>query len=161
MRIDHEAKKRIAAVIEKRQLKLAPLAKTIGTSYSTLWNFVYGNTENFGKLQILADALGISLDWIQYGDNGSDPRQRFHDNASPAFHASEHMHKNNFQAVTIPLSVGVELAIKAALQGGKKPADEVLDFVRESLLRLASGAKTPLTEGEFIDYAKGFLAMKK
>lgn len=160
MQMTHEAKKRIADLIEKRQLKLAPLAKKIGTSYSTLWNFIHGETENFGKIQPLADALGVSLSWIQHGGDMADTTQRYADNKASKHSAGEHFYKNEFQH-TIALDVGIELAIKAATLGGKKPSEDVLDFVRESLRRVAAGAKKPLTESEFIDYAKGFLAMKK
>lgn len=160
MHLNPEAKKRVASVIEKRQLKLAPIARKIGTSYSTLWNFVYGETENFGKIQPLADILEISLEWIQKGGDLPDPQKRFTDNTSTKHNVSEHIHKNVFHN-SISLSVGIELAIKAALSGSKTPSEDTLNFVRESLFRIASGAKKPLTETEFVDYARGFLAMKK
>jgi hypothetical protein len=61
MKVSLETKKRTAQLVEKSGLGIGLLAKKIGTSYSTLWNFLYGDTRNFGKIQELADELGLSL----------------------------------------------------------------------------------------------------
>lgn len=61
MRVTPETKKRALIYVEKSGLSIDFLAKKIGTSYSTLWNFLKGETRNFGKIQELANELGISL----------------------------------------------------------------------------------------------------
>jgi len=66
-----EVKHRLSSLIETRKVSLAPLAAKIGVSQSTLWNFIYGDTKNFSKLQRLATELNISLDWILSGDGVS------------------------------------------------------------------------------------------
>jgi lambda repressor-like predicted transcriptional regulator len=62
MQIDDEIKKKLVARIEERELKLPRLSKQLGTSYSTLWNFLYGQTINFSKLPQLAKLLDFSLE---------------------------------------------------------------------------------------------------
>ena len=68
-----EAKKRTANLVEKSGFSVGNLAKRIGTSYSTLWNFLHGDTRNFGKIQELADALGVTLYQLTTGNLDSAP----------------------------------------------------------------------------------------
>lgn len=61
MKVDDEIKKKLANRIQERSLGLTELSAKIGTSYSTLWNFLYGQTRNFSKLPQLANLLDFSL----------------------------------------------------------------------------------------------------
>lgn len=76
MRVTLETKKRAALLVEQSGLSLNALAKAVGVSYSTLWNFLNGDTRNFGKIQELADALGVSLYELTTGSFREEPSRR-------------------------------------------------------------------------------------
>lgn len=80
MKVNLETKKRAAQLVEKSGLSIGALARKIGTSYSTLWNFLYGDTRNFGKIQELADELGLTLYQLttkNLDDNAARPAPAF------------------------------------------------------------------------------------
>lgn len=68
MKIGIETKQRAARIVKERNIDVAPLARKVGVSQSTLWNFLFGKTHNFGNLQQLAVEIGVSLDWLLNGD---------------------------------------------------------------------------------------------
>lgn len=72
MNTNADIKARAVQAVENSEKKLGVTAKEIGTSYSTLWNFLYGKTGNFGSLDALATACGVKLDWLLSGTESPD-----------------------------------------------------------------------------------------
>lgn len=60
-------KKRAAAAFEDSGKSQEDAAKAIGVSQSTLWNFLYGKTKNFGNIVELCRYFEITLDWLMTG----------------------------------------------------------------------------------------------
>ncbi len=67
MDIKKEVKNRALKRADELGLTIGDLHKKIGTSYSTLWNFLKGTTGNFGKLVELANELQVPLTWLLTG----------------------------------------------------------------------------------------------
>jgi|SRR6185312_2036652 len=107
MKVDTETKQRAAQKFEQLDLKVESVAKKIGTSYSTLWNFLYGKTHNFGSLSQLAEEMGVSIEYLLTGSNTKG--SKFHNNDDETL---------------------VELAIRAEV-GREKPSEKILNFLRK------------------------------
>lgn len=131
MKVGIETKRRAAALVEKSGLGLREVAKMIGTSYSTLWNFLYGKTENFGKIQNLADILGVSLYHLTTGSFEDEPRHRVR--------AAEPMRKDAFNLTPSPVEVA-KMALLAQMEG-KDPQAAAADYVSRKSRELLKSKK--------------------
>lgn len=73
MKSDPNVKLRAAALADKlikdKKYNQETLAQAVGVSQSTLWNFLWGKTKNFGELARLADALNVSFDYLMTGSH--------------------------------------------------------------------------------------------
>lgn len=126
MKIDRKMKDIIASAIEERGLSHTAIAKKIGVGQSTLWNFIYGKTENFGKLPQLADAVGLPLATLLGKDKASPDHP-------------------------IDREVFIDAVIKAALNESETPAQKIIDLTREDLRQWINqdtevGAKSSLSQ---------------
>lgn len=66
---------RVRAEREARGLKLNELAKMIGDSYSsTISELESGRSRTTKKLRLIAEALGVSLEWLETGRGSKFPR---------------------------------------------------------------------------------------
>lgn len=107
MKIVREIKEILATEIETRGLSLTGIAREIGVSQSTLWNLVYGKTENFGKLPQLAKALGIPIERL--------------------------ISDQPITAKNSPEPILIEAVLRASIKHGEKPSKELLELARKDL----------------------------
>lgn len=125
------------------------IAATIDVRQSTLWNFLYGETKNFGKISEFCEAVGITLDWLLTGISGEPPSnyQENLDNLESALQTASDFIQRHSSNQKIDLRMAMLALSEATLQfrraeqlGEALSREEISGIVKAFIRRNASAA---------------------
>lgn len=144
----------ILEIRKKMGIGQKPIYTALGLTQAAFSDIENGRTNfNVGKAVIIANVLGCRISELskEFENISKTNGPIVHHEASGKTQSSR----------SLPIADGIELAIQVATKSGRKPSDGVIDFARQSLLKMAAGSTKPLTAQELVDYATGFLSMKR